>query len=224
MVSEASATPADHALDQLVTGLDHLVKVVEDGGLDHYDDLQFIGFVQAFERVRNRMPLIDHRIVGDGEARRIADVWTQPNLSRVLVSALRISSAEANRRVRAAEAVAARISLTGEPLEPRRPVLAAAQRAGEVTPEQVHLIQRALYGVDRPGFDPADIAVGEQLLTAQAATFEPKVLAQLADQVVAAIDPDGTLPDDRLNSDRRHLSMRSTRDGAYVGEFRLTEY
>jgi len=27
-------SPVDRALDQLVTGLDHLVKVVEDGGLD----------------------------------------------------------------------------------------------------------------------------------------------------------------------------------------------
>ncbi len=30
--------------------------------------------------------------------------------------------------------------------------------------------------MDRPGFDPADIAKGEVLLTAHAATFEPKVL------------------------------------------------
>lgn len=77
-------------------------------------------------------------------------------------------------------------------------------------------------GVDRPGFDPADIETGEQLLTAQARSFEPVVLSQLAEQVVAAIDPDGTLPKDRLNADRRHFSIRATKDGAYVGEFRLT--
>ena len=36
------------------------------------------------------------------------------------------------------------------------------------------------------------------------------------------INPDGTLPDDRLQSDRRHFTMRSTKDGGYAGEFRLT--
>ncbi len=215
-------TPVDHALGQLAAGLDHLLETVEEGGLDHYDDGQLVGFLQAFERFRNRLPLVDHRVVAEGESRRLAERMTQPSLARVLVSALRISSGEAHRRVRAAEAVGARRSMTGESLAPRRPVLAVAQRAGEVSPEQVQLIQRALDSVDRPGFDPADIDAGEVLLVAQAATFEPKLLGQLADQVVSAIDPDGSLPNDRLNADRRHFSMRSTRDGAYVGEFRLS--
>ena len=55
--------------------------------------------------------------------------------------------------------------MLGEPLAPVRPHLAAAQRAGEVSPEQVAIIERALARVDRPGFDPADIDAGEQLLT-----------------------------------------------------------
>jgi uncharacterized protein DUF222/HNH endonuclease len=40
--------------------------------------------------------------------------------------------------------------------------------------------------------------------------------------VVSAIDPDGSVPDDALNADRRHFTMRPTKDGAYTGEFRLT--
>lgn len=215
-------TPVDHALGVLESGLNHLVRAVEQGGLNHYDDGRLIEFAQTFERVRNRMSLVDHEVVAAGDVQRLAERLTQPDLARVLVSALRISSAEAHRRVRAAEAVGPRRSMTGESLPVRRPVLAAAQRAGEVSPEQVHLIQRALEQVDRPGFDPVDIDAGEALLTAQAAIFEPKLLGQLADQVVAAIDPDGSLPKDRLNFDRRHFSMRPTSDGAYVGEFRLT--
>lgn len=215
-------TPVDVALAALVRGLDGLVGAVEAGGLDHYDDSQLVTFMQSFERFRNRMVLVDHRVIAEGQSRGLADRMTQSSLSRLMVSALRISSAEAYRRVHAAEMVGARQSMTGEPLEPRYPVLAAAQRVGDVTPEQVHIIQRALAGVDRPGFDRADITIGERLLTDQAATFEPAVLSQLAEQVVAAINPDGTLPKDRLNADRRHFSIRPTRDGAYVGEFRLT--
>ena len=88
--------------------------------------------------------------------------------------------------------------------------------------EQVDIIERALDKVDRRGFDPADIAAGEQLLTDHAALFRPEDLRLLAERFVDAIDPDGTLPDDQLNPDRRHLHLRSTRDGAYAGDFRLT--
>jgi hypothetical protein len=35
----------DLALDQLSVGLDHLVKLVEDGGLDALDDAGLVGFL-----------------------------------------------------------------------------------------------------------------------------------------------------------------------------------
>jgi hypothetical protein len=143
-------------------------------------------------------------------------------MRRVLTSVLGLSRPEAARRVRAAEAVGPRTSMLGERLEPVRPVLAAAQRSGEVSAEKVDIIQRALEKVDRRGFDPAHIANGEALLTENALVFPPEDLRLLADRVVDGIDPDGTVPDDQLNEDRRYLRLRSTRDGAYVGDFRLT--
>ena len=143
-------------------------------------------------------------------------------MRRVLTSVLSLSKGEAARRVRAAEAVGPRTSMLGEPLEPVRPVLAAAQQAGEVSAEKVAIIERALDKVDRRGFDPADIATGEALLTEHAAVFPPEDLKLLADRFVDAIDPDGTVPNDQLNEDRRYFHLRPTRDGAYVGDFRLT--
>jgi len=217
-----AVTPLDDALAQLGSALDRLVGVVEGGGLASVDDQRLVGFLQRFERVRNRLPLVDHAVLGEAQARGLADRLTQPSLTRVLVSSLRLSAGEAHRRVKAADALAAGSTMTGERLEPRRPVLAAAQRAGDVTPEQVQVIVRALEKVDRPGFDPAEVAVGERLLTGQAGTFEPKLLGQLADRVVDAIDPDGSRPDEQLQADRRHFSMRTCRDGSYLGEFRLT--
>ena len=63
---------------------------------------------------------------------------------------------------------------------------------------------------------------GEEQLAGWAAQFGPKDLRRLAEQVVDGIDPDGTLPDDRLQQDRRHFTLHPTRDGGYAGEFRLT--
>ena len=190
--------------------------------MDAVDNPGFVVFMQGLERARNRLPLADHRIIADAERRDLPEVLAQGSMVRTLTSTLRISPAEAVRRVRAAAAVGERTGMTGEPLGPVRPLLAAAQRAGEVNTEQVAVVERALGKVDCRGFDPAAIEEGEQLLTGFAATFGPKDLKMLADQVVNHIDPDGTLPDDQLNADRRHFDLRQTRDGAWTGEFRLT--
>jgi hypothetical protein len=212
----------DDALDQLAVGVDHLVKIVEDGGLDSLDDRAFVSFMQALERIRNRMPLADHRIIADAERRNLPQALTQGTMVRTLISTLRLSPGEASRRVRAAAAVGERTSMLGQPLSPVRAHLADAQRAGDVSPEQVAIIERALSKVDHRGFDPADLVEGEELLTRFAGTFGPKQLRILAEKVIDGIDPDGTRPNDQLNADRRHFHLRQTRDGAWTGEFRLT--
>ena len=66
-------TPVDFALDQLATSLNHLVKVVEEGGLDYFTDPQLVTVMQTFERIRNRMPLVDHRLISDATVRNLPD-------------------------------------------------------------------------------------------------------------------------------------------------------
>jgi hypothetical protein len=124
--------------------------------------------------------------------------------------------------VAAAEACGERISFLGEVLAPARPHLAAAQRSGVVSPDQVQIIQQALAKVDRPGFDRGDVMESERLLTQFASSFGTKDLRHLAEKTVDALDPDGTLPDEQLQQDRRHVTLRRCRDGMYAGEFRLT--
>ena len=216
------ATEVDRALELWAAAQDQLIKVVEDGGLGVLDDLGLVGFAQRCEQIRNRTSLIDHRVVRDAESRRLPETWTQPNLTAVLVQVLRLSHGEAARRVRAAEQVGERVTMTGEPLAPLRPALAAAQRAGDASPEQVDVCVRAIASVDHRGFDPADLDAADQLLAGFTRTFEPKRLRDLAQQMVDRIDPDGTVPQDKLNADRRHLEMRKLKDGMYACEGRLT--
>jgi len=125
------------AVDRPSSARDHLIALVEEGGLDAFDDLAFVGFRQRFEQRRHRLSPVDHRAVRDGESRRLPDTLTHPSMIGVLSWALRLSRGEASRRVRAAEAVGERVTMTGETLPPLRPALAAVQRDGLASPEQV---------------------------------------------------------------------------------------
>jgi hypothetical protein len=151
------ATTVDKAVAQYTAGLDQLIKVFADDGLSSLDDAKLVSVMQDLEQQRNRIPLIDHSLIADAEARGLPDALTQPSMIRVLMSVLRLSPGEAARRVRAAAAVGPRTSMLGQPLPPVRPHLAAAQQAGRVGTEQVAIIERALAQVDRRGFDPAAI-------------------------------------------------------------------
>jgi hypothetical protein len=210
------------ALDQLQLAVEHVIKSVDEGGADGYDNAEFVTAMQAFEQIRNRLSVVDHRLIADGMVRELPDRLTQRSMAQVLVSALRLSPGEAARRIRAAEKLGEQTSMLGEPLGARWPALAASQRAGLVSPEQVAIIERALGPLERRGFDPAAVTAGERLLTEHAATFGPKDLKIVADRLANAIDPDGTRPDDQLNTDRRFLHLRPTGNGAWTGEFRLT--
>ena len=217
-----AATPVDDAMTMLNTVFDRLLDEVEAGGLDHYDTLELVGFAQSFERFRNRLSLVDHRLIRDSLDRDLPQALTQTSIQRVLTQALRISPGEASRRVRAADQLETRATMSGTPLEPQRPVLAAAQRSGNVNPEQADVIVRGLAKVDLPGYDPADLHTGEALLTTHASLFGPGDLRLLTHTVVDRIDPDGSRPRDDLNHHRRHLELRPSPDGTWHGEFRLT--
>jgi hypothetical protein len=91
VTGEKTIAPVHFALEQFSVGLDHLVKIVEDGGLDDLDDAELIGFLQGFERVRNRLPMADHRLLADAERRGLPDAVTQPSLVGMLMATLRLS-------------------------------------------------------------------------------------------------------------------------------------
>jgi hypothetical protein len=216
------STAVSTALTALSASLDDLIAVVDAGGLSGLDDLELVRFLQGFEAVRNRMPVVDHRALREAEVRNLAESLCQGRLSRVLTQALRISPAEARRRVKAAEQLGGRTSMLGEAMPPQRPVLAAAQRDGTVTPEQAAIILSGLATVDREGFDSAAIAAGERALTSFAATFGPRDLKVCVDRFVECLDPDGSVPQEQLNADRRYFELKRLRDGSWRGELRLT--
>src|SRR5947208_1484567 len=140
----AAEQPAVQALEVWLTDLDHLQKILDDGGLGELSNAERIVFLQRLEQGRNKIAVVDHALIADCVAHDLPGELTQTSMTRVLTQTLRISPAEASRRVLAAAQVGVRVSMTGQPMDPVRPLLAAAQRRGTVSPEQVHIIVKGL--------------------------------------------------------------------------------
>ena len=219
----AERSPLDVALDAFGAALDDLIDTVEAGALEHLSAAQKINFWQHFETSRNRLPLIDHALITDAEASDLAGEYCFSNLQMLLTRRLQLSPAEAAARIRTAAALARRVSTEGEAGGPVLPHLAAAQRAGAVTTEQVQIVARAMQKLNRPDLDPVAVAAVEQQLVKHAQELGSKDLRLIADRIVAAVVPDGPDPvDEQLQQDRRHLELRQRRDGMWHLEGKLT--
>lgn len=218
--ADPDTSPLHAAVDQVRTAVEHVVKLVDDGALTDLGALGLVGFLQDWDQVRNTMPVVDGAAIQHGTEQGVPNTLSQKSMIPVLVNALRLSATEARRRVMTAEHLAHRTSMLGEPLPPVRPHLAAAQRAGTITPEQAAMIDAGLRKVDR--CDPELVDQGELLLAESAAQLPAEELKKVLAHLLNAIDPDGTAPDDAEQERRRHLNLRERPDGSWVGEFRLT--
>jgi tRNA A-37 threonylcarbamoyl transferase component Bud32 len=51
----------DAAMEAVLVNFDRLLQLVEDGGLQQLDDVQFTAFLQGYERVRNRLRFVERQ-------------------------------------------------------------------------------------------------------------------------------------------------------------------
>ena len=200
-----------------------MIGTIETGGLDHSQPRRRSRCGRSFETLRNRLPLIDHRLIADAEANHLSEEYCSSTINQFLIRVLQLSPGEAATRIRAAAAVGPRTTMLGEKLEPVLPQLAALQRDGVVSTEKVAIVERAMHKLTRPDLDPEAVETAEQLLTDHAAILAPPELKRFAHAVVNAADPDGPQPvDDQLQQDRRYLELKQRRDGMWHLAGRLT--
>ncbi|HLL62586.1 MAG TPA: hypothetical protein VK401_06030 [Propionibacteriaceae bacterium] len=51
----------DAAMEAVLIDFDRLLQLVEDGGLQELDDVQFDAFLEGYERVRNRIRFVERQ-------------------------------------------------------------------------------------------------------------------------------------------------------------------
>ncbi|MBI3225292.1 MAG: DUF222 domain-containing protein [Mycolicibacterium cosmeticum] len=186
-------------------GVVDLVAVMDELSTAGFDDAtvtELLDVQTALERVFRQIPAIQHRVMAAiktqaGPADLGARTWRD-----ALGIRLRLSEAEAGRRLADGEVLAPRRSVTGEPLEPLYPATSSAQARGDITGEHVRIILKTMrklpVGVDEP-----TRADAEARLAGFAAVHDPGTLRALAKHLLEVLDPDGPEPNDDEAAARR---------------------
>jgi hypothetical protein len=163
--------------------------------------IQVAGAAEIADRSRRELGI-------DGLSQRHGCVSPIPFLE----SLVRISGAEASRRIHLGQALRSSTSLTGEPLAARCAVLARAVEAGEVGPEAAAVIVRAFDDARRTAV-PDDLDIAEIGLVEYAREKPVQYVADLAVVVRDRLDPDGVLPREQEARLRRGIRLGRERNG-----------
>ncbi len=132
------------ALAALSTALDAYLAELQADGFGRLSDADLLAETRAFEVHRHRLAAADTVLISELERRNLPARLTTRSTSALLQGLLRLSPSEAAHRVTAAHATGPRSALTGQPLPPLAPVLAAEQHlttaSATLTPREVALI------------------------------------------------------------------------------------
>nr|MDQ2839019.1 HNH endonuclease [Actinomycetota bacterium]MDQ2959028.1 HNH endonuclease [Actinomycetota bacterium] len=203
------------ALLAVSTAADSYLDQVSDGAPSALADADVLAEMRQLEMVSRRLAVAWHALIGQAERRGLAGLLSMPSIAAVLQMMLRVSPAEAKRRVIAAQWCGPRVTMTGDPQGPLLPEVVAGQLAGVISAEQAQVIGTVLEKL--PGTVPVEkVAAAEAQLAALAATLRPYQLGQAGERILAHLDPDGVLASDAEHHRRRELSLTPRSDGSYL--------
>jgi hypothetical protein len=118
-----------------------------------------------------------------------------PAVREALRARLRVQPREIVRRCRLAARIRPRRSLTGPPLQPELPELAAAVEAGTVGEDHVRAICEAV-DVLPASVSPTDVAEAERTLVGHATKFDAGIVIRLGQRIAYHLNPDGLFNED----------------------------
>ncbi len=193
--------------EEIVTVFDELEADMDRACALSFDALttpELLTFLERCETVRRRLPAIEHGLINQ-TAEQSDSTELGGKLPSALADRLRITRAEANRRIAEAADLGQRRALTGQPLPPLLTSTAEAQRAGRIGGAHVRVIREFVHRLP----SAVDIETREKAeahLAKLATRFRPEQVAKLADRLTDCLNPDGNYTDeDRAR--RRGLTL-----------------
>ena len=163
-----------------------------------------LGVLESLEQMRRGQPTIEHVLLNQ-LAEQASATELGGKLAPALANRLRISRAEASRRIHEAADLGERRALNGEPLAPVLEATAAAQRNGQLGAGHVAVIRSFWHRL--PDFvDLETRSTAEAQLARLSLEHRPDELTKLAEKLTDCLNPDGDFTDtDRAK--RRGLTI-----------------
>jgi hypothetical protein len=217
---ESGGSPAaavEAVLDQLSAAVDVLTEL----DLTRLDRDELLALLRGMEVQRWRLPVVDHALVAELDQRGIAGELAARDTKTLLRDVLRLSPRQAKARYKAAVDLGPRRGITGADLPPLLPAVAAAQANGVLSADHVAVITRVIEQLP-PAAEAEHGAVVQERLVAEAARFDPSVLARIGRHLLERINPDGTPERDAVHDRRRHATLTCNRDGSGMLKAHLT--
>lgn len=184
----------------------------------NFDALSPVVRLHVLERTeasRRRQIALSHDVIASLATEDPADIGGP--VHKVVADYLRISYAEACRRLRDAKELSARLTLTGAELPPQLPATAVAWRDGMLDGQHLRVIQTFIR--DLPdGVPAATVDDAERFLAGQARTLRPDQLQKLAHQCALRINPDGKFSDADRARQRGFTWCGQRPDGMSIGK------
>ncbi|HEX4393604.1 MAG TPA: HNH endonuclease signature motif containing protein [Mycobacterium sp.] len=148
-----------------------------------------LALLESCEVFRRQLSAVEHPVINQIAA-QADETELGGKLRAALANRLRVSRAEASRRIQEAADLGERTALNGEPLEPVLPATAQAQRNGDLGAGHVAVIRGFWHRL--PDFvDIETRARAEAQLARLAGEHRPDELARLADTLTNCLNPDG---------------------------------
>ncbi|WP_156744132.1 DUF222 domain-containing protein, partial [Mycobacterium sp. 1164985.4] len=203
---------AAEQISQRIAAMDRELSAMVAESFDTLSTAEQLAVVAEWERFTRRQAVVGHRLVAGLQAAPLAEVG-EHSVASALTVLLRISKAEATRRVAEARELAPRRAMTGETLQAELAHTAAAVEKGLVGAEHVRVIRR-FFTKEIPASTPFDVReAAEAQLADLASKHTPGELRAAAQRLAAYLNPDGDFSDE-LRAAQRWLRVgRQRLDG-----------
>ncbi|KQH76084.1 hypothetical protein AO501_18445 [Mycobacterium gordonae] len=169
--------------------LDAAVDRLCDLTFDALTTTEFLRGMERLEKVHRRMRTPQHTLINHLKT-QATEEELGGKLPAALAERLRITKADANRRIAEADDLGPRRALTGEQLAPLLTATAQAQRRGLIGDAHIKVIRDFIAHL------PSTVDVGtweaaEKDLAGKACDFRPDQVAKYAHELMALLHPDG---------------------------------
>ncbi|MFI2842227.1 DUF222 domain-containing protein [Mycolicibacterium sp. PDY-3] len=186
----ASRESVQHALSDRAAS----VKALLDADFTCFDTAELLAIQSEREERARADAAVDHRILAVLMDRATAHEIGGKTWADVLSTRMRLSGAEAGRRVQAAKQLGPRHAMGGEVLAPLLPACSAALAAGTINDGHIQVIRGAVHQAAKHT-TPAKCAELEEILVSVAAAAGPETVQTAATHALMLLNQDGPGPD-----------------------------